>query len=378
MKNALKFLLISILFFVASAIYAYSPEVFANLFGLFGGSIMLGTISAFDTRTMISALERMFPPKTFLRDLFFKEEQVFDTKLVQLDIYKGKRQIAPYVSRRNPGQVIGFDTFKTNTYEPPYIKPKMVLEPDKMYSRSIGESVYNAKSPAQRMMEYASKCLVKLDDMITRREEQQAAEALFTGKIVLENGDIDFALDATHNLTLSGTDLWTHADADIYAQLETWSDLILQDSGLLPDTLILSSEAIAAMMTSTKFKAKFDLLKMNFGTIEPKELPNGVKFYGTIQGLGIDMYGYSESYLSLTDGVTVTKMVPANKVLLASTKMRGIKLYGAIEHKNALVGLKRFPYSWEEEDPSSQILQIHSAPLMNPVDVDAFLVADVI
>lgn len=377
MRNTLKFLILAIITFVASAVYAYSPELFANLFGIAGGGIMLGTISAFDTRTMIAALEKMFPPRTFLRDLFFKEEQVFDTKVVQLDIYKGNRKIAPYVSRRNPGQVVGHDSYKTNSFEPPYVKPKMVLEPSQMYTRSIGENIYTAKSPAQRMMEYASKCLVKLDNMITRREEQQASEALFTGKIVLENGDIDFALDASHNLTLSGTDLWTHADSDIYAQLETWSDLILKDSGYLPDTLIISSTAAAAMMNNTKFKAKLDLLKLNIGTIEPKTFPNGVKFYGTITGLGIDIWGYSETYLD-TDGVTNRKMVPDNKVLLASSQMRGVKLYGAIEHKDALIGLKRFPYSWTEEDPSAMMLQVHSAPLMNPVDVDAFIVADVI
>ena len=37
MRNTLKFLILAIITFVASAVYAYSPELFANLFGIAGG-----------------------------------------------------------------------------------------------------------------------------------------------------------------------------------------------------------------------------------------------------------------------------------------------------------------------------------------------------
>lgn len=386
-------LVILIFAILGVALYAHSPEVVdlfgfrtdgsLNVFGrgmsdaLGGGAVMLGTISAFETRTMIAALEKFFPPKTFLLDTFFKNTEIFDSKYVQLDVYKGSRKIAPYVRRKAPGQVVGSEGFTTHTYEPPYVKPKDVLEPSKLANRLIGENPYSTSSPQQRQSEYIAKVMMKLDSMITRREEQQASEALFTGKIVLEEGDIDFGLDSTHNLTLSGSDLWSHADSDPYAQFETWSDLILKDSGYLPDVSILSKEAIAALLTNVKFKAKLDLLKLNIGTIDPKTFANGVKFYGTITGLGIDLWGYNETYLD-TDGTTTKRMVPENKVLLASTQMRGTRLYGAIEHLQSLVGVKRFPYSWEEHDPSARFLQIHSAPLMNPVDIDAYLVADVL
>ena len=81
-------------------------------------------ISVFDTRTMLEALEMLREPKTFLLNTFFKGQNEFPTESVDIDIYKGKRRVAVYVNPKGAGQVVDRTGYKTNTYKPPYVKPK--------------------------------------------------------------------------------------------------------------------------------------------------------------------------------------------------------------------------------------------------------------
>ena len=109
------------------------------------------------------------------------------------------------------GHIVKHDgKFATRSYEAPYIKEKIPTKAGDLLKRLRSEPVYGGSSPLQRAAKLFADEATELDEMVTRAEEIQAAQGLFTGHVIVndENGhakdDIDFGLSATHNLTLTG------------------------------------------------------------------------------------------------------------------------------------------------------------------------------
>lgn len=100
-------------------------------------------ISMFDTRVMLPALEQMFSAKTYLRDTFFKNTQTFETETVDIDVYKGKRRVAVYVSPTDEGQVVTRAGYSTKSYKPPYIKEKMPTSAEDVLKRTYVEYTFS-------------------------------------------------------------------------------------------------------------------------------------------------------------------------------------------------------------------------------------------
>ena len=101
--------------------------------------------SIFETRTMLAAVEQMHTPSTFLLNTFFAAEETFDTKTVDVDIVKGGRKLAPFVSPRVEGKVVTKDGFQSKNITPAYIKPKMETNAEQLLNRNPGLSPYARK-----------------------------------------------------------------------------------------------------------------------------------------------------------------------------------------------------------------------------------------
>ena len=347
------------------------------------------TISIFETRVMLRAMEEMKLASTFLRDTFFKNTTKSESEYVDIDIYKGKRKISVYVSPYSQGKVRTRDGYETKTYKPPYIKEKRTTTAADLLKRSIGENIYSSTPPSQKASEQLAKDLLEMDTCITRAEELQAAQALFQGKVILQkqkddgsfmNEEINYSPSDTHKITLTGNDLWSDRNnSDPLVKLRSLRRMLIQDSGVNPDILIMSSDVIDAFLTHPVIKGTGGLspIKVQLGQISPQLLPNGVTYWGFLQDIACDIYSYDEWYLDPVDN-TEKAMVPAKKIFMGSTKARMDKLYGCIKDLSALYPVDRFPKSWEEEDPSARFLLMQSAPLLVPTQIDSFLTAQVL
>jgi len=339
-------------------------------------------VDIFQTRVMLRALDQLYKPKMFLRDLFFTEVKTSNSRHVDIDIMKGKRRLAPYVSPLMEGKQVERIGFTTNSYEPPYVKPKMVTTATEFLNRSMGEHIYEGnKTPAQRAREALGKDLSTLNEEIDRLEESQAAAALDGGVITCVgdgvNATIDFGMAATHKITLTGNDLWTdETNANPLLNLNTWKRLIAKDSGLVPDTVIMGETAWDNFIKHPKVRTALDTRRIDLGIIDPRTLPNGAQYMGTLKEVNVDVYTYDEWYLN--SSAVLTPMVNVKKVLMGCTKARAIRHYGAIQDLQALASVSRFPKSWTKEDPSVRYVMIQSAPLMGLHQVDAFVTAQVI
>lgn len=345
----------------------------------------------FDSRTMMQSLEQSKPPRTFFLDTFFSgAPRTFDTEAVDIDIMKGKRRLAPFVNPYREGKVIEKRGFKTRSYKPAYIKPKMVTTAEDILKREAGSHIYSPNSgPALRAAREVGRNLAELNEMIVRREEWMAAQSIITGtcRIIGEGIDdlVDFLMASTHLPVLSGGALWSApTTATPLDDLKTWKRLIAKDSGISPSICVMGLSAIDAFLkcdqvigTSTGGKNVFNMINVQMGRIDPRILPDGVTYYGTLQELGLDIYTYEEWYVDDDSNIEMP-MMPADRVLLGNPSARTEKLYGAIRDLKALAAVPRFPKSWEQEDPSVRYVMVQSAPLMAPIQIDAFLSATVL
>ena len=334
------------------------------------------TISMFEIRTMLAAIEQMYIPKTFLLDMFFKKENIANTKHVDIDIIKGKRRLAPFVQPMAEGKVVEREGYTTNSIIPPYVKPKMPFTAMDLLNRQRGDTIYQGNaSPAVRAQMQLGKDLLKLNQMIIRREEWMAAQGLNTG-IVTISGDgidaqIDFNMGATHKITLAGAALWDDSSSTPLANLRAWKQLVAKDSGLVPDVAVFGSDVVNAFLAHATVKSNLDTRRIELGQIKPELLPNGASYIGRIEQL--DIYTYDEYYLD--DADVLQPMVPVDKVWLGSTRADTTRQYGAIQDLEAMAVVKYFPKSWITKDPSVQWVMLQSAPIVCPNQIDAFLSA---
>jgi hypothetical protein len=342
-----------------------------------------GTIDMFDSRTMLQALEQMLIPNTAILNLFFKIRNTFATLAVDVDIIKGKRKLAPFVSPLAQGKLMERLGYEARSIKPPYIKPKMVTTAADILKRLPGETIYQGNmDPATRAQMQLGKDLLYLVNTIKRREEWMAAQALTTGQLIAKGEGVDVLIDflmaSSHKVTLTGNALWSdYTNSDPVQNIADWRDMLAQDSGLAGDTILLGSDARKNFVSNTNVQKKLDKTKIALGQIDLKALPDGLIYYGNVEL--VDVYGYNEWYVDDTDGTT-KPMIPADRIVMGSTKARAERLYGAIQDLKAgtNAAVDYFPKSWEEEDPSARMLLVQSAPIPAPLQIDAFMTAKVV
>lgn len=342
-------------------------------------------INIYDTRTMLQAIEMMKPVRTFLKDTFFPMPDTFTTEHVDVDYYKGRRKMAPFVSPLHSGKVVEREGFTTKTFKPAPIKPKRIITANDLKKRSMGEHIYSMKSPDERAAELLAKDLAELDEMITRREEWMVAQVLFTGQIHVKGDGVDAILsfDFENKETLSGKDLWSDPESDPIQYLKEKRREVIKKSGVNPDVVIMASDVVDAFVKHPKVTNALDNRRVILGQIDPRTLPNGVTYLGSLSELGVEIYSYDEWYFDEEEGKE-KPMVPEGHVLLASTNARSSLKYGAVtltdQNTKNFVTYEgtRIPDSWIMKDPDARFLQVHSLPLPVPHEVDSWYVAKVL
>ena len=346
-------------------------------------------INLFEPRTLGKVVTRMPRPKTFLRDTFFKNVLTFTTKTVEVDFTKGNRKIAPFVHPKIGGKTVENTGYKTNSFEPALVAPDTITTVDDLLSRIAGENIYSGMSPDERAVKKIAADMLKLEDMITRREELMCAQAFFLGKIPVIGEALNYEIDFefTNKETLSGADLWSSDTSDPIKKIKEYHREVQKKGFVNCNVCIMAADVVDRFIDHPKVKDKLDVRNFNLATITPKELPNGATYIGTIPELGLDFYQYNEWFLDdWTDPKKPEQksLVPSGTIALLSTNAEYSMAYGAITlidkdtEKFFTVEGARVPDSWIQKKPARRFLQLNSKPLPIPHEVDSWFVAKVL
>ncbi len=334
----------------------------------------MNTYNIFDTRVMIRMLEQMYTPRTFLRDTFFANRVNSESEYVDIDIRKGKRRVAPFVSRKLGHTVVERLGFTTQSIKPELIAPMMITTAEDVMKRSAGESIYGAKSPNARMGEILGRDMRDMNDMITRSEEWMCSQVLYNGKIVMKiegegTREIDFS-NEWHFDTVDWEDVKTSCPN---RNFRNWKSLISRWSGLNPDLAIVGANAMEWLYLSEEWREEQKFFQTSFANYQPKLIQDGVTFVGYIPSIGLELYKYDEWSIDPADDIEKPLADP-NKIVIGCTQAYTSLIYGMIY--DVAIGsfaAPRVPKSFIQQEPSARLLKLSSAPIAVPHQIDAFL-----
>ena len=351
---------------------------------------MPNEVSIYEPRTMGRIVEKLPPVRTFFRDTFFRREETFNTESVDVDFVKGTRKVAPFVHRIIGGKTVPNTGYETKTYKPPLVAPDKITTVDDLLKRRPGESLVSGRSPAERAVLKMSDDFRELRDMISRREELMCVQSIFTGKIPIIgeglNEVIDFGFTNTEVIS-AATKKWSNAGSDPIGDLKRWHKQVQKTGFTNCNACVMADDVATVFVGHEKVQKVLDVRNYNLAVIQPRQLPNGVTYVGTIHELGMDVYTYNEWYLDdWTDPETPEEkpLVPNGMLAMLSTNANYSMYYGAITLIDE--GTKEFktvegkyvPDTWVKRKPARRFLQLQSAPLSVPHDVDSWFTAKVL
>jgi len=343
-------------------------------------------VSIFDPRTMDKIVKRLPPVRTFFLDTFFKRKKTFVTKSVDVDFKKGSRALAPFVHPAVGGETVENSGYSTKTYTPPLVAPNKITTAGDLEPRMAGENPYSGTSPAERAVRKAAEDFAELKEMITRRKELMAAQAIFTGKIPIIGKGLNEKIDFSFTNKETVSKKWTAKDSNPIADLKRWRKKVQKTGFVNCDVAVMHDSVADAFINHEKVKGVLDVKSYDLAVIKPRELPNGATYIGTIRELAMDFYTYNEWYLDNWTDPKAPKqkpLVPYGTLALMSTSAAYSIYYGAVTILNEsgkFVTIEKdiAPETWIKRNPARQFLQLSSKPLTVPHEVDSWFVAEVL
>lgn len=336
----------------------------------------------FSTSTLKAIVQDLRVPQTGMLDAYFRTTSQDDTEEIHFDIDNKPRRIAPFVSPLVAGKVVASRGFQTATFKPAYVKDKRAFSPTRAVKRVMGERIGGGElSPAQRMQVLLVQDMQDQLEMITRRLEWMACQALYDGKVTVSGEDypsvlVDFGRAAGHTVVLSGPSRWGQSGIKPLDDLQTWSDTMVKATGVGLTEVTMTVDVWKIFRIDADVKTRLDRWRGNSTMQQDAVQKEGRVFMGMVDSFAI--YVYSGWYVDPTSG-TETAMLPAGTVIgAAGAAVEGVQHFGAIMDHDVLQAMSYYPKSWLEQDPSMRYLLMQSAPLPVPYRVNATFRATVL
>jgi hypothetical protein len=335
----------------------------------------------FSTDVLTRVVQSLFQPSSFLLDRFFSATQTEQSDEIHFDVDNKARRIAPFVSPLVAGKLVASRGFQTKTFKPAYVKDKRVFDANRPMKRAMGEQIGGSSDPATRLRILLATELQEQVEMVQRRLEVMAGQALTTGKVTVTGEQyptvvVDFLRDTSLTIVLTGAARWGQSGIKPLDLLQDWALSVLQLSGAQPMDVVMTVDAWKVFRSDADVKVQLDRFRGNSTMVTDAALQDGATFMGNIEGFNI--WVYAGWYVDDQSG-TLTPILPAGTVLMGSAQIEGVRAFGAIRDEEA--GYQALPYwakSWVEKDPAVRYLMLQSAPLVVPYRVNASFAATVL
>ena len=346
----------------------------------------------YDTNALIQVVPNLKKSQKFLLDRFFPNVVMSDTEFVSIDVDVGKRRMAPFVSPLVEGRLVEQRRLQTNVFKPAYIKDKRAPDIRKPIRRMIGERIGGSMSGPEREMANITFEMEDQIDVLDRRLEWMAAQALLNGTVTIA-GDgfpsvlIDFGRDSTLTVALSGSNKWDTSYAAYLAagnqaqwtvpstNIEQWGHIMLKKSGGVATDIVFTTTAWQLFIQDTNVQKSIwypragDAL-FNMGS----QIQRGAQYKG--HWGQYDLWVYNDWYVDTTN--TEQPMIPDGNLVMTGADLLGTRAYGQIlDPAFNYAALPYAPKTWVTEDPAQRLLMMQSSPLVIPSRVNASFSASV-
>lgn len=341
----------------------------------------------FDTNVLVGVVPNLKLSQNWLLDSFFPNIVTSDSEYVSIDVDVGKRRMSPFVSPLVEGKLVESRRIQTNTFKPAYIKDKRAPDLRRPVRRQIGERIGGELTGQERVMANLQFEMADQIDMLNRRLEWMASQALQTGTVTI-SGDgfpttlVDFGRDASLTMALGSAAKWTAANITAGTaapgnNLESWQQLILKKSGAVAKDVVFTLGAWQAFKLDPIVKQAIWYPGSGQGnTIQiGTQIERGASFMG--KWGQFNLWLYNDWYVD--DNNVEQPMLPDGTVILAGPDLMGTRAFGQILDPDFNYGpLPYAPKSWVEKDPAQRLILMQSSPIVIPSRVNAALAATVL
>lgn len=319
------------------------------------------------SRVMLDAIEKSIVRQgSFFRDKFFSVVYAIPERVFEYDRITYNHNSLPFAGYEAESTTDAVDGFDTQTARFECIRHKHVITPFELESRLPGRTAYDDE---EKIAELQNISYGELERALIRTEEKMAVQALTQGKV-----DVTLADGSTKNLaTYWTTPVTGGADdplvtagsawgasttgAKMLEDILGWQNLIIQNGGAAPNTLVVSADvgaklARALMATPTALLNPGDI---DAGADYDQE---GVQYLGRFAGLALYASGAA---------LGGSQLLPSGSALLGSSSVAKM-MYGPTylpvgeESMTRYIG-RRSLYSDVKRDPVAIANIIQSAPL---------------
>lgn len=352
-----------------------------------------GTNLVYDTAVLVQVVPNLKKSTNFLLDKFFPNITNSDSEFLAIDVDVGKRRIAPFVSPLVEGKFVEQRRMQTNVFKPPYIKDKRAPDLRKPIRRMIGERIGGEMTGAEREMANLNFEMEDQIDMIDRRLEWMAAQALTTGTILVQGEGfppvlVDYGRSPTLTQVLSGSAEWTVANvlagnASPTSNIDGWLRQVLKESGGSCTDLIFTTSAWQGFIADPLLKGAIFYPKLGeTGNVIDvgSRITKGAIYRG--RWGQFDLWEYNEWYVdSGTEGGNVDQEYPMlvdGTIVMAGPDLLGTRGFATILDPDFnYQSLSYAPKTWTEKDPAQRLIMMQSSPLIIPSRVNASFAATV-
>lgn len=331
----------------------------------------------YDTDTLLTVVEGLAPFEAFLLKLFFPNLVAFDTSSISFDVVAEDMRLAPFVSPLVAGKVIKGQGGTLKSFKPAYLKPKSVVDPERVLMRRPGEPLGGRLSTGARRNAIIADILQEHRKKMMRRYEHMAAQVLLSGKVIVTGEDyptveVDYGRAAGNTIALTGGARWGEATAQPLDDIEAWA----AQAEAPITTLVMDRLAYRNFVKNEEVKKLLDGRRNSRSEMEVGPDAGRLFSYKGTLGSDLEVWVYSGYYRD-EEGNKVNYL-PDNTVIAGSAALDGVQAFGAILDPEAgYQAMEMFPKNWISDDPAAEFVMTQSAPLMIPRRVNAVIAATV-
>ncbi len=345
-------------------------------------------------RSMAPVFKKKALPTMFLSSMFQSPDaNKKDTVEVVVDIKRNGERIAIDIVRGAGGRNNVNKRYTTKTYTPPSYNEAGNYNENERLQRALGRTEYDEEREAD-ILAAITDDQVDLQDTILRAIEKQAADAFFTGTVILINNDtVDFKQKATHQISPAID--WSHADGVPIDDLAGGALLNRKDGQTTTKDFIMGESTWLKLQNNAQFKATAEFRRVDHVNVRPPVMnSDGANFHGTLT-IGeyvINLWTYPQFYFvptgfGLANEGTLVPYIPTDKGWLGTIGARFDLYFAAItqlvptDQRLAAFGFPTapkpikgdfHPYAYTDTPGKNLIYGMESAPLCVPTDLDTF------